>query len=67
MRFGLPQHAGEKRSRHFLIQQPLPILAEHRVVPDWLVHLHSHKPTEQQVIAQLLHQHPLTAHRVENL
>ncbi len=67
LRFGLRQHAGKERARHFLIQQPLPILAEHRVVPHRFVHLHSHEPAKQQVVAQLLHQQPLAAHRVENL
>jgi hypothetical protein len=37
------------------------------VIPYRLVHLHPHKPPEQQVVLQLLHQHALTAHRIEDL
>ena len=49
------------------VQQTLPILAVHRVIPYRLVHLHPHKPSEQQVVLQLLDQHALTAYRIENL
>jgi hypothetical protein len=31
------------------------------------VHAHAHEPAEQQVVIQLLHQHPLAAARVEDL
>src|ERR1700687_5998209 len=61
------QHPLEKGLGDFLVQQTLPILAEHRVIPDRLVHLHPHKPPEQQVVLELLDQHSLTAHRIEGL
>jgi len=48
-------------------QQSFAILAEHRVVPHWFIHFQPHKPSEQQVIVHLLHQHPLAADRVEDL
>ncbi len=60
-------HALEKHSRHFLIQQPLAILAEHRVIPHRFVHFHAHEPAEQQVVVELLHQHPLAADRIKHL
>src|ERR1700674_5163373 len=61
------QHPPEKRLRDLFVQQSLPILAVHRVIPDRFVHLHPHKPTEQQVVLQLLDQHSLTADRIEDL
>src|ERR1700676_4485065 len=61
------QHPPEKRLRDLFVQQTLPILAEHRVIPDRFVHLHPHKPSEQQVVLELLDQHSLTAHRIEDL
>jgi hypothetical protein len=61
------QHSSEKSLRDLFVQQTLPILAEHRVIPDRLVHLHPHKPPEQQVVLQLFDQHALTAHRIEDL
>ena len=47
--------------------KPIAILREHRHVPDSIVHLEPHEPTEQQVVLELLHQHPLAANRVEHL
>jgi hypothetical protein len=61
------QHPPEKRLRDFFVQQALPILAVYRVIPNRLVHLHSHEPPEQQVVLRLLDQHSLAAHRIEDL
>src|SRR6202047_1891834 len=61
------QHPLEKRLGHLFIQQPLTILAVHRVIPHRLVHLHSYKPAEQQVVLQLLDQHAFAAYRIEDL
>src|ERR1700687_5506081 len=61
------QHPPEKRLRDLFVQQSLPILAVHRVIPDRLVHLHPHKPPEQQVVLQLLDQHSFAAYRIEDL
>src|SRR3954462_12969186 len=36
--------------RHFVLQQPIPILGKHRRVPDWLVHAHPHEPAEQYAV-----------------
>src|SRR2546422_10602749 len=58
IRLRLREHPLEKRLGDLLVQQPLPILAEHRVVPHLLVHLHPHKPPKQQVVLQLFHQQP---------
>src|SRR3989442_9321873 len=44
-----------------------PILAEHRVVPHLLVHLHPHKPPQPQVVLQLFHQQPFAPHPIENM
>ena len=61
------QHPGEKRRRDPLVQQSLPILPVHRVIPHHLVHLHPHEPPEQQVVLQLLDQNSFAAYRIENL
>jgi len=36
-------------------------------IPDGVVHVQTHEPTEQQVIVELFHQQPLAAHRVQRL
>src|ERR1035438_6510901 len=56
------QQALEKRFGDLFVQQALPILAVHRVIPDRLIHLHSNEPPEQQVVLQLFDQHSLTAY-----
>src|SRR6202522_3579689 len=61
------QHPLKKRFRNLLIQQALPILAVHRVIPHRLVHLHPYKPPEQQVVLQLLEQHSLATYPKKNL
>src|SRR5580700_4913422 len=50
VRLGAFQHPLEKTLRNLFIQQALPILAVHRVIPDRFVHLHPHKPPEQHVV-----------------
>src|SRR5579864_5741818 len=66
-RTGSLQHPPEKQLRNLFVQQSLPILAVHRVIPDRLVHLHPYKPPEQQVVLQLLDQHSFAAYRIEDL
>ena len=53
------QHPLEKGFGHLFVQQPFPVLAEHGVIPHHFVHSHTHKPAEQQVVVQLLHQQSL--------
>src|ERR1700675_3272111 len=67
VRLGAFQHPPEKSLRDPLVQQALPILAVHRMIPDRLVHLHPHKPPKQQVVLQLLDQHALAAYGIEDL
>ncbi len=64
---GLRQHFGEQSIGNAGGQQPLAILGEHRHIPHRIIDVHSHKPAEQQIVAQLLHQHPLAAHRIKHL
>src|SRR6267142_5279524 len=63
----LSQHRLEKLLRNLSLQQPLPVFREHRHVPHLFVHTPSHKPAVQQVVAQLFHQPPLTAHTEQHL
>jgi hypothetical protein len=67
VRFRLRQHAPEELLRYLLVQQPVPVLAEYRVIPHRFIQLQPHKPPEQQVVVHLFHQHPLAANRVEDL
>jgi hypothetical protein len=43
--------------------QTIPILTENRGHPHPVVRVQTDKPAEQQVVFQLLHQHPLTEYR----
>lgn len=64
---GLTQNFLKQRLGDISFQQPVAVLAVDRCYPHLLVHLQTHEPAEQQVILQLFHQHPLTAHAVQNL
>src|SRR6202158_2993599 len=59
VRFRTFQHPLEKSLRDLLVQQTLPILTEHRVIPYRLVHLHPHEPPEQQAVIEFLCQSSL--------
>src|SRR5271165_920192 len=48
-------------------EQPVAVLAEGRVIPDRLIDRQTHKPAKQQVVLELLDQHPLAADRIEHL
>jgi hypothetical protein len=49
------------------IPQPFAVLGEYGHVPDRVIQVHAHEPTEQQVVVELFHQHSLAAHRVQGL
>jgi len=61
------QHRGEKHSGDVARQQPVAVLAEGRRVPDHVIQVEPHKPAEEQIVVELLHQQPLAADRVEHL
>src|ERR1039457_516631 len=63
----LPHHAFEKRAGNVPCQQPVPVLAEHRRHPHLIVHVQPHKPPEQNVVIELLHQQPFAPDRVQHL
>src|SRR4029077_10448302 len=48
-------------------EQAISIFAEHGRIPHRVVSRQSDKPTEQQIVVELLHQKPLGANRVERL
>lgn len=59
----IEQLAGNIRS-----EQPITVLAEHRVIPDRLVDREAHEPLkEREVVLEPLGQHPLAADRIEHL
>jgi hypothetical protein len=43
------------------------VLREDGRHPDPIIHSKTHKPAEQQIVLELLAQHALTAHRIEDL
>ena len=57
----------EKFARDIRLEQPIPVLAEGRVIPHRLVHRQPDEPSEKQVVLELLNQQPLASDRVENL
>jgi hypothetical protein len=63
----LGHHPIEKGARHLLAEQALPVLREHRGIPDRVVHLQAHEPAIQQVVVELFHQLPLAPDRVQHL
>jgi hypothetical protein len=63
----LGQHLLKKQDGDVAPQQTVPVLGEHRRIPDVVVHRQADKPTEEQVVVQLLHQHPLATNGVQDL
>ena len=50
-----------------LVEQPLAVEGERRVIPHRVVDVQADEPAEQQVVVELLHQQPLAAHAVNHL
>jgi len=63
----LLDHPHLKFLGYFGLQQAVTVLREGGRVPYWIVQIQSHKPAEQNVVVDLLHQHPLAAHRIQHL
>src|SRR5216683_3351484 len=63
----LVQHFGEELRCHVARQQPVAVLAVDRGHPDRLIHIQTHEPAEQQVVAQLFHQEPFAANAIQDL
>jgi hypothetical protein len=61
------QHPLEEFAGQIRAQQPIPVDAKDRTVPDRRVHLQPYEPTEHQVVVQLLDQLPFAAHREKDL
>src|ERR1041385_7438940 len=61
------QHSLEEQTGDLRFHQSVAILGEDSSVPHLIIHRQSHEPAEQQVVVQLLHQHPFTSHRVQKL
>ena len=63
----LRQHLLEERRGHLPRQQTVPVLGEDGHIPHGRIQIEADKPTEQQVVLQLLHQEPFTPEAVEHL
>jgi hypothetical protein len=63
----LLEHGLEEGFGNVPIEQPLAVLGEYGHVPDRVIHVQAHEPTEQQVVVELFLQHSLAAHRVQGL
>jgi hypothetical protein len=61
------QHADHEFAGNIAIEQSIPVLAEHRRIPHWIVHREADEPPEQQIVVELLHQLPFRSHRIEGL
>lgn len=57
----------EQLRDRIVLDQPVTVLAEDRVVPDGVLDGQTDKPAKQQVVLDLLHQLPLAANAVEHL
>ena len=57
----------EELFSHCAFQQPVPVLREYRGMPHCFIRGQADKPAEQEVVFQLLHQHALTTHRIQQL
>jgi hypothetical protein len=51
----LLKHRLEESLVNVPIEQALTILGEHPHVPDGVIHVQAHEPSEQQVVVQLFH------------
>jgi len=49
------QHGGHEFGRNIARHKPVPVLGEHRYIPDGRIHRQPDKPTEHQVVIELLH------------
>jgi hypothetical protein len=61
------QQPSQEVVRDLRLQQPFPVLREHRRHPHRLIDPEPDEPAVQQVVVELLHQLPLRADRVEHL
>src|SRR5262249_37125494 len=61
----LSDHGVEKQSPHFVLHQPITILAKHRGIEALFLKLHVQKPAKQQIVAHLLAQLPLAPDRIQ--
>ncbi len=57
----------QKLGHELLVEQPVPVLGERRRMPDRIVRVEADEPAEEQVVVQLLHEHPLRADAVDRL
>ena len=67
LRSGLVEHLLEQDPAGIVLDQPIAVLRERRVVPGIVLDRHADKPAEQQVVAQLLDEQTLAAQTVEHL
>ena len=64
---GQLHHLGEEALHDGVFEQPISVLGEHRVIPYSVVDGQADEPAVQQVVANLLHQLTLAAHREQHL
>src|SRR6185312_12257263 len=62
-----PQQRRQKLVRHLRLQQAVAVMREHGGMPDLRIHWQADKPADQQIVIDLLHQHPLGAYGEESL
>ena len=57
----------EKRASDVTLQQPVAVFGKRRCVPNGIIRIKPDKPTEQNVIVELLDQEPLAANAIKYL
>ncbi len=50
-----------------LLEKPLPVLGERGRMPDLIINSQPHEPSEEEIIVELLHEHPFAPDTVEHL
>src|SRR5258705_4746201 len=61
----LSDHCVEKQTPHLVFQQPIAVFAKDRGIETRFLKFHVQKPAKQQIVAQLLTELPLAAHRIQ--
>src|SRR5207249_8741790 len=61
------QNPRQELGRDIAPQEAIAVLAEDGCIPYGVIRRKTHKPAEQKIIVELLHQQPLGAHAIESL
>src|SRR5450755_615624 len=63
----LLEHCEKELLGDVTVEEALAVLGKHRYVPYSVVHVETNEPAVEHIVIELLHHHPLTANRIEDL